>query len=301
MASVLQDGLEKLMNYNHLYYFHIIAQEGTIARASKKLGVSQPTISEQLKQLESFFGVKFFDRNSGSLRLNDSGKKALEYTTTIFSTAERLLEAFESAPEPAKAHLEVGVVTTATRSVASERLASLIGDVETLTRIQQGDHHYLMHQLLDFGLDILITDTLPPQTREKGVEVKAMESPDLVFVAAKSFPISSTADFPGNLNRQPLIHYSSKTSYRWEVDQFLRKNAVEPVIAAEIDDVYLMLHSICDSLGFGVVPRRVLKEYRGNEELIILGELPVQPDLFVVYNKKDPTPLVEKAVLTLTN
>ena len=83
------------MNYNHLYYFHVIAQEGSIARASRRLRVSQPTLSEQLKQLEQYFETKLFDRKGGAMRLNNHGRRALEFTESMFDIGDRLVSSFQ--------------------------------------------------------------------------------------------------------------------------------------------------------------------------------------------------------------
>lgn len=284
------------MNYNHLYYFHIIAQEGSIAKASKRLHVSQPTISEQLKQLEAYFGVKFFDRKSGTLRLNQQGQKALEYTQVIFETSSRLMEAFEFAPEPVKIHLEIGVVTTATRSVATDRLGQLLRDRETVARIRQGDHQYLLHELVSSGLDILITDTLPTQAHQKGVEARVMKSQKMVLIAGEDYAKDLPKEFPKNAHHKPFINYTPQSLYRWDIDQFFRNHRVEPQITAETDDVYIVLHAVADGIGLGVVPESVLAEYRGKQNLIELGEIPARPELYLIYNRKDPAQQVLRAL-----
>jgi len=52
----------KWLNYNHLFYFWMVAREGSIARAAEELLVSQPTISVQLKELEAAVGHDLFHR-----------------------------------------------------------------------------------------------------------------------------------------------------------------------------------------------------------------------------------------------
>jgi len=54
--------MNKRLNFNQLYYFWTIAQEGSIKKASQKLNLTPPGLSGQLKQLEDFFGKKLFER-----------------------------------------------------------------------------------------------------------------------------------------------------------------------------------------------------------------------------------------------
>ena len=288
----------KMMNYNHLYYFHVIAQEGTIARASKRLNLSQPTISEQLKRLEEYFGVKFFDRHAGALRLNHNGQRALEYTQTIFDTAKRLSDAFERGPDPAKTRLEVGIVTSAARSTAADRLITLFDEEDLLVRVRNGDNRFLLHELVSSGLDVLITDVLPTQSKEKGVEARIISNIDLVFVASTEFLDKTEGDLPNLLHGREFIHYTEQSSYRWQIDSFLAEHNVEPKFVAEADDVYIVHNAISKSLCIGVLPRSVLAEEQA-ENLVILGEVGDSPKLYALYNHKNPTEETMRALEVL--
>ena len=277
------------MNYNHLYYFHVVAQEGTIARASKRLNLSQPTISEQLKRLEEHFGVKFFDRHAGALQLNHHGQRALEYTQTIFETADRLAETFRSDDEPAKVGLEIGIVTSAARSAASDRLVELFEEPEILVKVRNGDNRFLLHELVSSGLDILISDTLPAQAKEKGVDWKVVTDIDLVFVASTGFLQGLEGELHQLLHRKPFIHYTDQSSYRWQIDTFLSQHSIDPQITAEADDVYIVHNAVARGLGIGVLPRTVLDEQK-SENLVVIGELKnSESKLYALFNKKDPT------------
>ena len=50
------------LNYHHLRYFWNVAKEGSLAQAAAKLHVSQPSISEQIRELEGALGEKLFRR-----------------------------------------------------------------------------------------------------------------------------------------------------------------------------------------------------------------------------------------------
>ncbi len=73
----------KWLNYHHLYYFYIIAMEGSISKASKKLHLGQPALSAQLKTLEESFGQKLFVRRNRSLFITDSGKIMRSYPSCL--------------------------------------------------------------------------------------------------------------------------------------------------------------------------------------------------------------------------
>lgn len=277
------------MNYNHLFYFHVIAQEGSIARASRRLRVSQPTLSEQLKQLEQYFDTKLFDRKGGAMRLNNSGRRTLSFTENMFDIGDRLAASFDSAPETPKIRLDIGVVTSCARSLTTERLVELFKDDAVIVRVRQGDNQYLLHELVSSGLDILITDTLPPQASDRGIDVRKLASPRLMVICDKKRAADLTEDIPSNLHAQPFIHYTTQSSYRWEIDQYLREASVEPSIVAEADDVYVIREAVRAGIGFGIVPQSMLDESTLAEGIEIIGEIDRTFDTYALISNKNPT------------
>ena len=78
------------LNYHHLYYFWLVAREGSIARAGEQLHLAHPTISKQLHQLESSFENKLFERVGRNLVLADFGQTVFRYAEEIFSVGREL-------------------------------------------------------------------------------------------------------------------------------------------------------------------------------------------------------------------
>ena len=62
-----------------LQYFQVLAEEQHLGRSAEKLYISQTTLSTMISKLERELGVRLFDRNGGSLRLNECGQKYLQY------------------------------------------------------------------------------------------------------------------------------------------------------------------------------------------------------------------------------
>jgi len=74
-------------NYQHLRAFHAIAVEGGVSRAARRLNVSQPTLSQQLKALEARHGVSLFEGRKSPLQLTTAGRDLLALTQRLFATA----------------------------------------------------------------------------------------------------------------------------------------------------------------------------------------------------------------------
>ena len=84
------------LNYHHLYYFYVIAREGSIVNAANLLHLTPQTISGQLSAFEDYIGVQLFDRKGKRLVLNETGKMAYSYAEDIFTLGNELQQAFHS-------------------------------------------------------------------------------------------------------------------------------------------------------------------------------------------------------------
>ena len=72
------------INLNLYRVFYICAKCDSFVEASRKLYVSQPAVSKQIKNLEDLLGTKLFYRNNNGLRLTKDGKQLYDYSWRIF-------------------------------------------------------------------------------------------------------------------------------------------------------------------------------------------------------------------------
>ena len=100
------------MELRHLRYFLAVADAAHFTKAAQKLWVSQPTLSQQIKQLEEELGAPLFHRGSGGVQLTGAGEKFRPYAERALREMEAAVNALgEAAPLPG-ASLKVGALET---------------------------------------------------------------------------------------------------------------------------------------------------------------------------------------------
>src|SRR5512143_1499920 len=95
------------LNYHHLLYFWTVAREGSIARATQRLHLTQPTISGQIKQLEDSLGERLFVRQGRRLVLTDTGQVVYRYAEEIFGLGQELQDVLAGRPTGRPIRLQV--------------------------------------------------------------------------------------------------------------------------------------------------------------------------------------------------
>lgn len=280
-----------MLNYNHLYYFHVVAAEGSVARASERLGVTQPTVSEQVKALERALGVPLFDRTATGLRLTADGRLAFEHTSIMFRQSERLVHALGHGAPSAPRALRVGLSAGVPRSTTATLLSPVFTWHECLAVVRTGDAAELLRELRAGELDLLLTESDPPETAQGSIAVVVLERPHLVAVAHPT--VVPNADW-ANVD---VIHYRPTSAFRWDVETFLEEQGLRPRCAAEADDALLLLESAARG-GFAVfVPHDVANSAVANGRLRLLAKLePGNAGVHALYRHDATSEVVRRAI-----
>jgi LysR family transcriptional activator of nhaA len=243
-----------VLNYNHLFYFHVAASEGSLAKAAERLGVTQPTVSEQIRQLERKLGVTLFARSTAGLRLTEQGRRAFLHTTPMFREGEKLIAVLDDKPIELVRRLKVGITDSVAHELSSDFLLPLLSIPECAPNVRRGDFADLLRELQTRQLDILLCDTEPAAEATSGLEIREVHRPQLVAVAAPDLGVAD--DWAGT----PVLQYSNGSSHRWEIQAFLEAHALRPRIAGELDDPRTMLEAAIRGTVVAFVPRIVARE-----------------------------------------
>jgi LysR family transcriptional activator of nhaA len=288
------------MNFNHLYYFHVVATEGSIAKAAAKLGLTQPTISEQLRELERSLGEALFDRTSSGLRITAAGSQAYQHTSVMFGASERLLEVLGRDRKRAIAQtLRVGVTSTVARGMAADFLTPVLALDECTPSIRDGEFTDLLRQLRGLDLDVLLCDTQPVEAAARSLEVVPIYRPRLVGVAA---PDMTKTDAGVTWDGAPLIHYRPSSPSHWEVEAFFERLGAKPRVVAETDDPMLMIEAAARGTCLGFVPRSMARDALAAGRIAVVAALPpTAAEVLALYHDAETAGLARRAVDALVS
>ena len=280
-----------MLNFNHLYYFHLTASEGSVKAAADRLGVTQPTVSEQLRILERALGVQLFERTPAGLRLTQSGRDAFEHTTAMFLAGERLVEVLGQTMASPVVALRVGVSASMSRTMAADFLMPVLTVEQCRPSIRTGDFSELLRDLRSRELDLVVGEGEPLDIAKAGMEVSLIHRPVLVAV---THPASAPSEDWKNLS---LLEYRSASVYYWEVAKFLKERDLHPTLMGEVDDAFLMLEAAARGSFVAFVPRSVARDAIKSGRVKALATLaPATAAIHAVYHAGDTLQLVHTAV-----
>ena len=257
--------METNINLNLYRVFYICSKCRSFVEASKKMCVSQPAISKQIKNLEYLLGTKLFYRESGGLVLTNDGKQLLNYidkSYNILIAGEKIIKE--------NSNMDIGtIVIGAPAHIASFYVLKYIEKYRekhpnVFFRIINGTTSELLKGLEEHKIDFVI-DSSPVSVTNKNIKIKQLGSFDTCF-------ITSPKNEKLNLNfeeHQYVMPYE-RSSIRKNLERELSKFDIKLKVVLEVETTDLIISSVKNGIGSGYVVRKTVENELYNKELIEL-------------------------------
>ncbi len=230
------------LNYHHLLYFWTVAREGSIAAACRRLHLTQPTISGQLKTLERSLKAKLFERQGRSLTLTETGRLVYRYADEIFSLGRELEDALAGRSVGGSVRFVVGVADTLPKLVVHRLLAPALNLPEEDVQVVcvDGDPDRLLAQLALHELDLVISDY--PANPRLGMRAfnHSLGDCGVTFFGTAALARRYRGGFPRSLDAAPLLVPAGNAALRRSLDQWFDDLEIRPVIRGEFSDSALL-------------------------------------------------------------
>ena len=233
--------------FEFMRLFVRIAETGSLSAAAQSLGVSQPTASRQLKQLEQMLGVQLVRRSTHDLGLTDAGKRFFEDARDLLADWEASIDTLRNAREELTGLIRVAVPValgqTILATIASRFLVRHPGVTIDWRLIDQpGD-------LVAGGYDLWIR---AGPVRQLGLIVRHLWQIERTIVATPSFRLVNS---PKALERQRAVRLF--TFVPDEVPLTGPRNRtvtlrVKP--AFDTDNIYAAIEAVREGVGYGILP-----------------------------------------------
>lgn len=248
-----------VLNYHHLRYFWMIANENNLTRAAERLHVSQSALSIQLRQLEDALGQKLFEREGKRLVLTEAGCIALDYANAIFRTGDELISLMHNRPAGNRQLVRVGAVSTLSRNFQMELIRPLLGRTDIELVLHSGSLRELLGQLGAHTIDLVLSNrSVPPDAHASWHCHLLDEQP--VSLIGKPVEDEAVLRFPEDLQGAPLLLPSIESEIRAAFDFLLEHHGVRPLVIAEVDDMAMLRLLARNSGHLTLVPPVVVKD-----------------------------------------
>ena len=246
----------------HLRYFLAVAEAGSFSRAADRLGISQPSVSQQMRDLEAGLRVALFQRRGKRILLTSAGLVFREHARAILRQFESFLQELSSEPQQLRGALHLGVVPILNVPLVPHLLGlfaakhpgiSIIVDEISSTEIETA----LEEGRMDVGLGF-VTRYSPNLRYER------LCTDEFALVVSEEHAWSKRRRVPfAELHQQRLLQLTDSFVMRHMTDEICRKHQVRPRTVAEISSIETLLRSLATLKAAALMPKIALRGREG--------------------------------------
>jgi LysR family cyn operon transcriptional activator len=248
------------LELRHLRYLLAVAEHGNFSRAADELYVSQPTLSQQIKQLESALGVQLLDRRGRTVRLTDAGAAFADRARSALRELAAAERAIEDVHDLSRGHLRLGITPTFITYLIGPLTAELYARHPgiCLTVVEMSQDRIEAALLVD-DLDIGIAFMGSPVP---GIDAVALFTEHLGLVASASRARTLPEPLPVRaLDNVDLALLSSDFATRTHINTYFAEHHVDPRIAVEANSVQALTEIVQRTSLATVLPDAVTHDH----------------------------------------
>ncbi|GLO56236.1 LysR family transcriptional regulator [Pseudomonas putida] len=286
----------------HLWLFLAVAEEKNFGRAAKRLGMTQPPLTEQIQILEQALKVKLFDRSRRGAALTPVGAAILPAVRKFADQLERLELAVEEAVAGHQGMVTIGAISSAMFDVLPEVIERFkqdhpqvtvsvreIDSVEAVPSLEAGD--------IDLAFARLDGDL------GKGIEWRPLTEEQLMVALPVDHPLANHSEIAlASLASEPLVMFARKVSplYFDNLIATCRANGFSPRVLHEVRSVASQIAFVSCGQGIALVPAAMKKLAPANVVIRPLAQQVSVVTTTYAWNAERANPLVQALVNQLS-
>lgn len=262
-----------------LQYFVAVAEQGSVTRAAQNLSISQSSVTEALKELETDLGVELFERHPRGLTITHNGHQFLRHATKILSTVSDARTSFSGQQSALSGTLNIGVTSLVAGYVLSDLLARYrraCPGVEVSAIEDNGG--YLEHLLVGGELDVAVMVISNLRDR-MALQAEILEtSPYRLWLPMGHPLVSADIISVADIAREPLIMLTVD-EIEENTGKLLSALGARPHVAFRTRSVEAVRSLVATGAGVALLPDLVYRPWSLEGDRIesrdVSGSLPV--------------------------
>jgi LysR family transcriptional regulator, nitrogen assimilation regulatory protein len=248
------------LNDRQLRYANAVWKERSFSRAAEKLHVSQPSLSDQVRQLEEELGFALFYRNARGVEPSINGLSFLEAAEAVVRGMASLTELAGELRGKPGLKIRIGLNSGLAQSMIP-RISQALSRVgrrirfEVITATSRRVQRLLHQQRLDVGF--LFAGEIKGSAYK--LSWRSVAQSDIVILVPNEHPLAGRADGVDarELGSGPLILNEPRVGYGEAVMAVFAEQGLSPEIIADCDDIESLKYMVLSGTGVAVVPRIV--------------------------------------------
>jgi len=270
--------------------FHAVARCGTVTKAAAQLGVSQPTVTGQLRQLESRYGVELFHRQGRGLRLSDAGHRLMPLVEKLVQQESEIEFRLRDASDLREGCLRVGATGPFYIMDTVRRYNQRYPAIELSVAI--GNSQSMLQALHDYRIDVATSSVA---MNNPNLYRRAIAADPLRIVVHGGHPLAARASASlADLAPYALLVREPGSMTRQLTEEALRQAGVTPARVLEIGSRESIRQAILCDLGVSLIPSREVPAHAELATVAIADTEVLMHEYLYCLRERQPVQLIAR-------
>jgi DNA-binding transcriptional LysR family regulator len=262
------------LNLDQLRALAEVADLGSFSAAARRLNLTQPAVSLQIRELEIRFGLALIERMGKRASPTAAGRALIEHGRRMMTEADRALAAMRRHKDGRIGRVHIGTGVTALTYLLPPLLRRLRADYPDIELvITTGTTDSVVERMLANAIDLGFV-TLPVDARVFTVTPIRRDPLLAILPAGGNKPPAAIT--PAELARRPLIFEYGRSNHTRMTQNWMRAAGLDARPVMEIDNIEAIKPLVAAGLGASVIPSAAIKNRRAIPGVIVR---PLKPPL----------------------
>ncbi|MBF4179599.1 LysR family transcriptional regulator [Lelliottia nimipressuralis] len=261
------------LNLGNLATFRLVIQRGSFSAAADILGLSQPAVSLQVRQLEQFLRTRLVERTGRGIKATAAGLALLEHGNRIEQVVEEAIRSVSEFSHEISGTITLGTGATACIHLLPPLLQQLREEHPLLrVGVTTGNTLDVVRAVEENRLDIGLV-TLPASGR--ALEVMPILDEEFVLIISQAQDEEIAQFTPQILHALPLIAFESGSGTRDLIDGWFKACDLEVCPVMQLGSIEAIKRMVRAGLGYSIVPRMAVENVVDREGLSVRSLNPI--------------------------
>lgn len=273
------------LNLGYLATFRLVIQRGSFSAAADVLGISQPAVSLQIRQLEQFLQTRLVERTGRGIKATAAGQALLVHGERIEQAVDETLRSVSAFNHDVSGTITLGTGATACIHLLPPLLQQLRSDYPLLrVGVTTGNTLDIVRAIDENRLDMGLV-TMPVSGR--ALDVMPVMDEEFVFIASQAQQAMFTDLRPDALHTLPLIAFESGSGTRALIDGWFEASGLTIAPAMQLGSIEAIKRMVRSGLGYSIVPKMAVEQKADREGLCVSSLSPVLQRQLAVVMRQD--------------
>ncbi|HDR2758930.1 TPA: LysR family transcriptional regulator [Enterobacter mori] len=273
------------LNLGYLATFRLVIQRGSFSAAADVLGISQPAVSLQIRQLEQFLQTRLVERTGRGIKATAAGQALLIHGERIEQAVDETLRSVSAFNHDVSGTITLGTGATACIHLLPPLLQQLRSDYPLLrVGVTTGNTLDIVRAIEENRLDMGLV-TMPVSGR--ALDVMPVMDEEFVFIASQAQQAIFTDLRPDALHTLPLIAFESGSGTRALIDGWFEASGLTIAPAMQLGSIEAIKRMVRSGLGYSIVPKMAVEQKADREGLCVSSLSPVLQRQLAVVMRQD--------------